>query len=68
MMSELAGAQWFKSTYSGSDVNCVEVAFLDSGRVGIRDSKNRANPALLLSATAFDTFIAAAARGDFRSG
>ncbi|MGW0178327.1 DUF397 domain-containing protein [Nocardia sp. NPDC003345] len=32
-------ARWFKSTYSQGDGECVEVAFLAPGLVGVRDSK-----------------------------
>ena len=38
------GAGWFKSSYSSSTGTCVEVRF-DTGRVSIRDSKNRRDTA-----------------------
>jgi hypothetical protein len=41
--------QWFKSSYSGSARECVEVAWLAAGHVGIRDSKNPDGPALIFS-------------------
>jgi hypothetical protein len=34
-----AGAHWFKSSYSAYNGNCVEVADLGQGWVGVRDSK-----------------------------
>ncbi|WP_046496081.1 DUF397 domain-containing protein [Streptomyces odonnellii] len=50
-------AAWVKSSYSdGTGNNCVEVARLAPG-VGIRDSKNRPGPTLLVPATAWATFI-----------
>ncbi|MFE9321658.1 DUF397 domain-containing protein [Nocardia sp. NPDC052278] len=39
MSMDLVGAQWFKSTRSGAGKDCVEVAFLAGGRIGVRDSK-----------------------------
>ncbi|MDI5964087.1 DUF397 domain-containing protein [Streptantibioticus silvisoli] len=43
---------WFKSSYSSGDTgNCVEVADLiaDDGTVRVRDSKDKAGPALTFS-------------------
>ncbi|MCX0271788.1 DUF397 domain-containing protein [Nocardia zapadnayensis] len=57
-MGELSGVQWFKSSYSGGGGDCVEVAWLGSGRVGVRDSKNPAGPALDLAPEDWDAFIA----------
>jgi hypothetical protein len=52
-------AAWFKSSYSSENgTACVEVAHLSSaGKVGIRDSKNPAHPALGVSTSAFAVFI-----------
>lgn len=58
MTDRLSGAEWFKSTYSGAERACVEVAFLADGGVGIRDSKNPAGPALLVDAGSWRAFIA----------
>ncbi|WP_425303156.1 DUF397 domain-containing protein [Nocardia wallacei] len=40
-------ANWFKSSYSSGKTDCVEVAWLDGGAVGVRDSKNPTGPALI---------------------
>jgi hypothetical protein len=37
---------WKKSSYSAANGNCVEVACLRGGYIGVRDSKNVATPAL----------------------
>jgi hypothetical protein len=37
---DLDNAPWRKSTYSGTNGGCVEVAFV-RGLVGVRDTKNR---------------------------
>lgn len=48
---------WFKSSYSGENgTNCVEVANVVA-YVGIRDSKTRPGPALLMPAAAWAAFI-----------
>ncbi|MFE6098810.1 DUF397 domain-containing protein [Streptomyces laurentii] len=52
--------QWFKSSYSNNDGNCVEVATnLVSARgvVPVRDSKVPTGPALAVTATAFTAFV-----------
>lgn len=63
MTVDLSTAAWFKSSRSGGDKNCVEVAFLADGAVGIRDSKNPAGPALVVGPAAWDSFLASVARG-----
>lgn len=49
MAVDLIGAQWFKSTRSSGGNECVEIAHLDHGMVGVRDSKNPSGPALMFS-------------------
>ncbi|MDT3398754.1 DUF397 domain-containing protein [Streptomyces sp. B1866] len=51
---------WFKSSHSSENgTACVEVADLTAtGHVGIRDSKDRTGPALLVPADQFAAFIA----------
>ncbi|MEV7970920.1 Scr1 family TA system antitoxin-like transcriptional regulator [Sphaerisporangium sp. NPDC088356] len=47
---ELTAATWSKSTFSGgSGGNCVEVAHLPGGRIGVRDSKKPSGPALIFT-------------------
>lgn len=58
MSIDPARGQWFKSSYSGPDRDCVEVAHLAGGAVGVRDSKRRAGSALYFDATAWDEFLA----------
>ncbi|MET8053090.1 DUF397 domain-containing protein [Streptosporangium sp. NPDC005286] len=46
MDQELSEATWVKSPFSGDNGGeCVEVAKLPGGRVGVRDSKDRSGPA-----------------------
>lgn len=62
-MTDLSDAEWFKSSFSGADKNCVEVAFLADGAVGIRDSKNPGDGALVVGSAVWDSFLASIARG-----
>jgi hypothetical protein len=50
---------WKKSSYSAANGNCVEVARLGAGYVGVRDSKNAAQPALGFTPASWRTFISA---------
>ncbi|AYF76705.1 DUF397 domain-containing protein [Nocardia yunnanensis] len=65
MSIDLAKARWFKSSYSGGSQDCVEVAHLDGGVVGVRDSKNPAGPALTFAPGTWDAFTARVAGGGF---
>ncbi len=64
-MADLSGAEWFKSSRSASGKDCVEVAHLDGGLVGVRDSKNPTGPALVFTPTQWDTFTAGIQNGEF---
>ncbi|WP_280366364.1 DUF397 domain-containing protein [Nocardia wallacei] len=61
----LVGVQWFKSTRSAGNSECVEVAFLDGGAVGVRDSKNLGGPALVFAPGEWDAFVVGATEGQF---
>ena len=47
---------WRKSSFSGSQANCVELAA--SGRVLVRDTKNYSGPVLRFTPAAWRTFAA----------
>lgn len=56
-MRNLSTAQWFKSSASSGQGDCVEVAFLDAGTVAVRDSKNPSGPALVFGAAEWSGFL-----------
>ncbi|WP_062983929.1 DUF397 domain-containing protein [Nocardia anaemiae] len=65
MNVDLPGARWFKSSYSESSGQCVEVAFFDGNTIGVRDSKNPTGPALLFTAGVWAAFTAGVVDGEF---
>ncbi|MGX1809439.1 DUF397 domain-containing protein [Nocardia sp. NPDC055321] len=65
MNTDLSEAQWFKSTYSESGGQCVEVAFLAPDAVGVRDSKNPAAGALVFSSAQWAAFTSAVSNSGF---
>ena len=62
---DLAGAKWFKSSRSQGGSECVEVAFLDGGYVGVRDSKNPTGTALVFTPSEWDAFVVGTRDGEF---
>jgi hypothetical protein len=56
---------WIKSSQSFSNGNCVEVATLPDGMVGIRDSKNSDGPVLRFTPGEWNAFLGGALAGEF---
>ncbi|WP_406094009.1 DUF397 domain-containing protein [Kitasatospora purpeofusca] len=72
-MSHVANATYLqahfrKSSHSGGDDNCVELATDLPHCVAVRDSKDPSGPALLFTPAAHTAFIAAATTGEFDFG
>ncbi|MFG3619362.1 DUF397 domain-containing protein [Nocardia sp. NPDC047654] len=63
MSVDLSGARWFKSSRSSAGSDCVEIAHLDGGRVGVRDSKNPQGGVLVFSPSAWDAFVSGRGTG-----
>jgi hypothetical protein len=56
---ELSRVEWRKSSYSGQQGNCVEVARNLPGVVAIRDSKDPDGPALVVTREQWRSFLTA---------
>ncbi|MDT0419630.1 DUF397 domain-containing protein [Streptomyces sp. DSM 41982] len=55
-------AEWFKSSHSNGNGNCVEVAYL-SDAVAMRDSKETAGPILHSTYEGWHVFVGSVAEG-----
>jgi hypothetical protein len=64
MKARLSRATWRKSSHSGGSGNCVEVAGLLPGAVGVRDSKDPGGPVLVFTAQAWQAFTDRVKRGN----
>ena len=53
---DLFSANWRKSSYSGTESSCVEVAF-GTDRAAVRDSKDPDGGALVLSPASFAALV-----------
>ncbi|MBF6240609.1 Domain of uncharacterised function (DUF397) [Nocardia otitidiscaviarum] len=68
MNVDLSEAEWFKSSHSSAQGECVEVALLAGGAVGVRDSKNATGSALVFMPSAWDAFVTGVQTGEFDAG
>jgi hypothetical protein len=63
----ISGAYWKKSSQSMGNGNCVEVAPLGRGHVGVRDSKDKTGPVLQFTPDEWSAFIGGVRNGEFDS-
>ncbi|MET7888765.1 DUF397 domain-containing protein [Streptomyces avermitilis] len=57
---------WFKSSYSNdTGGSCVEIAPLKDRQVGIRDSKDKQGPALVVPTSSWAAFLTVVQSGEF---
>ena len=62
-----SGSYWIKSSLSYANGNCVEVASLPDGQVGVRDSKNPGGPVLRFTSAEWRAFLGGVHNGEFDS-
>ena len=58
---------WLKSSLSYSNGNCVEVASLLEGEIGVRDSKDPGGPVLRFTPDEWHAFLGGVRNGEFDS-
>jgi hypothetical protein len=63
--SEQMSAIWVKSSLSFANGNCVEVARLPGGEIGVRNSRDPGGPVLTFTPGAWDAFVGRARLGEF---
>jgi hypothetical protein len=63
--SEEPGSYWTKSSLSFSHGNCVEVAGLPDGRIGVRNSREVTGPILRFTSGEWDAFLGGVRNGEF---
>jgi Domain of unknown function (DUF397) len=59
--------RWIKSSLSFSNSNCVEVADLPDGKIGVRHSKDTAGPVLRFTSDEWHAFLGGVRSGEFDS-
>jgi Domain of unknown function (DUF397) len=60
-----SGSVWLKSSLSFSNGNCVEVASLPDGGIGVRNSKDSAGPVLRFTSDEWHAFLGGVRNGEF---
>jgi hypothetical protein len=58
-------SSWVKSSLSMSNGNCVEVASLSGGGIGVRDSKDTEGPVLRFTPGEWQAFLGGVRNGEF---
>lgn len=61
----LAGVNWFKASASSGSGGCLEAAFLDDGRVALRDNEDLENPPFVVTRHVWECFLDGAKDGEF---
>ena len=62
-----SGSNWVKSSLSFSNGNCVEVASLPDGTIGVRNSRDSEGPVLRFTSDEWHAFLGGAQNGEFDS-
>jgi Domain of unknown function (DUF397) len=59
------GTEWVKSSFSGPNGNCVEVAGLPDGKVAVRNSRLRQGAHLYFTGPEWQAFLGGVRNGEF---
>jgi hypothetical protein len=59
------GSYWIKSSLSYANGNCVEVASLPGGTIGVRNSRDSAGPVLRFTPREWHAFLGGVRNGEF---
>jgi len=62
-----SGSYWVKSSLSFANGNCVEVASLPDGEIGVRNSRESEGPVLRVTSDEWHAFLGGARNGEFDS-
>lgn len=60
-----ADLSWIKSSFSYCNSNCVEVASLPEGEIGVRNSRDSGGPVLRFTSDEWHAFIGGVRNGEF---
>jgi len=63
--SERSGSHWVKSSLSLANGNCVEVASLPQGEIGVRNSRDPDGPVLRFTPDEWRAFLGGVRNGEF---
>jgi hypothetical protein len=62
-----SGPYWVKSSLSFANGNCVEVASLSDGEIGVRNSRDAEGPVLRFTSDEWHAFLGGVRNGEFDS-
>ena len=60
-----SASNWVKSSLSFANGNCVEVANLSGGQIGVRNSRDSEGPVLRFTPDEWHAFLGGARNGEF---
>ena len=60
-----SGSYWIKSSLSYANGNCVEVASLPGGEIGVRNSRYSSGPVLRFTSDEWRAFLGGVRNGEF---